>query len=307
MNQINKPIFFNEIMKYDDNTNEFKEKKSVRFSDQNKTMDENVKILKLQELDDQIKLLETKIKNKKNKNNIPEIIFLIPYRDRKEQKIFFENYSKIVLEDVENYELYFVHQCDNRPFNRGAMKNIGFLAMKEKYKYHYKSITFVFHDIDTIPHKKNLFDYKTRKGFIKHFYGFLYALGGIVSINGEDFEKMNGYINNWGWGYEDNNLQYRAIEHDIKIIRNPFYRLGDNNILHLFDNLKKQISKKEQDKKFIKNNLDGLNTIKNLEWSINNEYINVHSFDTLYKIPKLNETDMRELNKPSIVGKKMFM
>ena len=108
MNQINKPIFFNEIMNYDDNTNEFKEKKSVRFSDQNKSMDDNVKILKLQELDDQIKLLETKIKNNKKKNNIPEIIFIIPYRDRKEHKIFFENYSKIILEDIENYELYFV-------------------------------------------------------------------------------------------------------------------------------------------------------------------------------------------------------
>ena len=47
-------------------------------------------------------------------------------------------------------------------FNRGATKNIGFLAMK--YPDTYKQITFVFNDVDTIPNKKNLFNYKTRKG-----------------------------------------------------------------------------------------------------------------------------------------------
>jgi hypothetical protein len=41
----------------------------------------------------------------------------------------------IILEDVPStdYKIYFVQQCDTRDFNRGAMRNIGFLAIKNKY------------------------------------------------------------------------------------------------------------------------------------------------------------------------------
>ena len=292
---------------FNSKNNLVKEKKNVRFQQNIEKNDENVKIMKIQEIDNDIRELEKKIFYKeKNKNTIPEIVFIIPYRDRKEQKIFFETYIKIILEDVEKYELYFVHQCDKRPFNRGAIKNIGFLAMKDKYKQHYKSMTFVFHDIDTIPHKKNLFDYKTKEGIIKHFYGFFNTLGGIVSINGNDFEKINGFINNWGWGYEDNNLQIKALAHKIKIVRDPFFKLGDNNIIHLFDNVKKHISKFEQTKKQIHNNIDGINKITGLEFSFKNEFINVYAFDTLYAIPKLNSVNMNdEINKGNKL--KMFM
>ena len=74
---------------------------------------------------------------------------------------------KYILEDVDpnDYEIYFSHQCDNRPFNRGGMKNIGFLAMKDKYPNDYKNITFIFNDIDTIPLKKNILNYDTRSWY----------------------------------------------------------------------------------------------------------------------------------------------
>ena len=91
-----------------------------------------------------------------------------------------------LLEDQDDYEIYFSHQCDNRTFNRGATKNIGFLAIKEKYPSHYKDISFIFNDVDTIPFNK-IFDYKTEDGVVKHYYGYKYALGGIVVMKGKLF------------------------------------------------------------------------------------------------------------------------
>lgn len=115
------------------------------------------------------------------------------------------------------YEIYFSHQCDNRTFNRGAMKNIGFLAIKQKYPDDYKKITFVFNDVDTIPYKK-LFDYDTTEGTIKHFYGFKFALGGIVSITGSDFEKMNGFPCYWGWVMKTMHYYKEADDHNLESI-----------------------------------------------------------------------------------------
>ena len=113
---------------------------------------------------------------------IPEIIFIVPYRNRIEQKFFFSNYMTQLLGD-KKYEIYFSHQYDSRSFNRGAMKNIGFLAIKAKYPNHYQDINIVFNDVDTLPFS-NIFDYETTAGTVKHYYGFTYALGGIVVFKG---------------------------------------------------------------------------------------------------------------------------
>ena len=89
---------------------------------------------------------------------VPERIFIVPYRNRPQQKFFFSKQMSFLLEDADDYEIFFVHQNDTRYFNRGAMKNIGFLAMKEKYPEDYQNMNFIFNDVDTLPFNK-LFDY----------------------------------------------------------------------------------------------------------------------------------------------------
>ena len=213
---------------------------------------------------------------------IPKIIFIVPYRNRVEHKQFFTKYMEFIMEDYEKeeFETYFVHQCDNRPFNRGAMKNLGFLAMREKYPNDYKNITFVFHDVDTLPYTKNLLPYETTIGIVKHFYGFYYTLGGIFSIKGQDFEKTNGFPNFWGWGMEDNMIQDRVVLAKLHIDRSTFFPINSKSILHFADGITKAINKKEVASYVNKSYPYGLNTIRNTKWAFKDEYINVTSFTT---------------------------
>jgi hypothetical protein len=220
-----------------------------------------------------------------NINVIPDIVFIVPYRNRPQHKYFFSNYLKTIMETNSciNYEVYFSHQCDARAFNRGATKNIGFLAIKNKYPEHYKNITFVFNDIDTIPFA-NIFDYQTVPGIVKHFYGFNYALGGIVALNGSDFEAINGFPNFWGWGMEDNVLQNRCEKIGLKIDRDQFYPIGNPNILHLFDGVQRIINRKDPWRATHDNGIDGLRTIHKLQYSIDKESTNpldnIHYIET---------------------------
>ena len=215
--------------------------------------------------------------------NIPKIVFIIPYRDRVEHKEFFTVYMKHVLEDIPktDYQIYFVEQKNTLPFNRGAMKNIGFLALKYKYPNDYKNITFVFNDVDTVPYSKNIINYDTTPGIVKHYYGFKFALGGIFSIKGEDFERTNGFPNFWAWGGEDNYMQKRAEYVGLYIDRSVFFNILDKNILQLCDGVKRLICRKEAATVVNMTTSDGLVTIRNLNYEFKDEYINVYNFQTM--------------------------
>ena len=217
--------------------------------------------------------------------NIPKVIFIVPYRDRAEHKHFFQRQIKYLMEDYEPnyYQVYFVHQKDNRSFNRGAMKNIGFLAIRDKYYEHYKNITFVFHDVDTLPYIKNLLPYETQHGTVKHFYGFEFALGGIFSITGKDFEIVGGFPNFWAWGGEDNVIQKRVLNNKLVIDRKIFFKIGDRNILQFADGFMKLINRDELATIEQDDSYEYYNTIKNLKYEFKDEYINVNSFNTRAK------------------------
>ena len=233
------------------------------------------------------------------KSAAPKRVFIVPYRNRVQHKFFFSKYMSFILEDCDDYEIFFSHQCDSRTFNRGATKNIGFMAVKEKYPNDYKNMTFIFNDIDTIPFTK-IFDYETTPGVVKHYYGYKYALGGIVVIKGADFERINGYPCFWGWGMEDNCLQKRCAAFNITIDRSTFYNIGSPQILQLFDGISRIISKKDPWRMEHDNGIDGLKTISKLKYTVDDKssndtdnifsvmnnrihFINIQTFNTYVK------------------------
>jgi len=201
---------------------------------------------------------------------VPKKVFIVPYRNRPQHKFFFSKYMSFILEDKDDYEIFFSHQCDSRTFNRGAAKNVGFLAVKERYPNDYKNITFIFNDVDTIPFSK-IFDYETVEGVVKHYYGYKYALGGIVVMKGSDFEKINGFPNYWGWGMEDNTLQKRCERNNLFIDRSTFYTIGSPQILQLFDGISRIISKKDPWRMQNDTGKDGLKTITKLSYTIDDK------------------------------------
>ena len=224
---------------------------------------------------------------------IPKLIFIIPYRNREKEKTHFSIYMKYIMEDYDknDYEIYYSHQTDNRPFNRGATKNIGFLAMKNKYPQDYKNITFVFNDIDTLPALKNTFNYITTTGTVKHFYGFHFALGGIFSITGNDFEKCNGFPNNWGWGLEDNAMYDRVLLHELKVDRSQFFVVNSKEVIQIYDTPHRLINNNEPNNYISKNLRDNLNSIYELNYSIeNNNILESQSIET-YKISYIPQNE----------------
>ena len=224
------------------------------------------------------------------KLNAPKLIFIVPYRDRSQQRSFFAAHMLKILEDFPDsyYKIYYIQQNDTREFNRGAMKNIGFSIVKNQYPTLYKNMTLVFNDVDVMPYNKTTINYETTEGVIKHFYGFKYALGGIFSIKASDFEKTKGFPNVWEWGYEDIIFQTRALAQKLNIDYSQFFNFKDGHILKLNDNtnLENRIPSKYNIPR-----VDGFNTIYQLNYTINEEdnIVNVNNF-SLENKPNVTNT-----------------
>jgi hypothetical protein len=212
---------------------------------------------------------------------IPKFIFIVPYRNRASYLKKFLIKMSHILEDIpsEDYKICVIHQSDGRSFNRGAIKNIGFLYVKYTYPNDYKNITLVFNDVDTILMEKNSINYITTKGIVKHFLGFTYTLGGIVSILGEDFEKTMGFPNFWAWGFEDNMFQSRVLRSNLKIDRSIFYNyeetpISENNpfFLNINSGNSRVVSKSEY-LRYINKTNEGYHSIRGIQHNVTENVI----------------------------------
>ena len=195
---------------------------------------------------------------------------------------------------------------DDRPFNRGAMKNIGFMVVKSKYPTMYHKITLVFNDVDTYPVDSSaITSYKTIRGIVRHFYGYTYALGGIVAINASDFERVNGFPNYWAWGFEDNLLLTRLLEHGINVDRTTFYPAGDTHI-HQMNGTYQRTVNVDEFRRYVQKVPEGISSISSLKYLFdpNSNFVNVSSFMTEYTPqPQLDTLyDTSRGNSPFTVG-----
>jgi beta-1,4-galactosyltransferase 1 len=152
--------------------------------------------------------------------------FIIPYRNRKEHlDEFIRRFTEMLKDKDIDAQFYIIHQINSNEFNRGALKNIGFL---EFLKVRPDGL-FIFHDVDTLPTYWGSIKYEAKPGEIRHSVGEKnHNLGTICSFWKNEFEKVNGFPNYWGWGIEDVTIWYRAKKLNITIDETNISDLNDS-------------------------------------------------------------------------------
>lgn len=142
----------------------------------------------------------------------------VPYRNREEHfRQFVPKVSEYLKsQGIEDFCMYFGHQCDDKLFNRGMTKNIA-----AKYAFEDGCDYIVWHDIDMIPEIGGGADYSYPGQYPRHIatnisqmnYELKYFeyFGGAVLFTKDQVEKTNGYSNEyWDWGMEDDDLFWRC-------------------------------------------------------------------------------------------------
>ena len=142
---------------------------------------------------------------------VETIYFVIPYRDRAEHLARFKD--AIEAHAVGKYAPVFViaEQEAGRPFNRGAMLNLG----TERVLAIDAGATVVLHDVDMLPgpdirYELGDYDFHHLASAASQFdYQQPYPdyFGGVVVTTPLDMVNVGGYpMEFWGWGGEDDAL-----------------------------------------------------------------------------------------------------
>lgn len=153
------------------------------------------------------------------------LCILVPYRDRLDHLARFVPHVTKYLEQDEHLQgvspqIVIVEQHDNKPFNKGALLNAGFLVAENALDY------VCFHDVDFLPIDADysIPEYPTRRiwrgaesrpcepggvHLINHRFDWLF--GGVSIFRKAHFRRVNGFSNLYqGWGYEDGDLRERC-------------------------------------------------------------------------------------------------
>jgi hypothetical protein len=141
----------------------------------------------------------------------------VPYRNREmHMHEFIPKIGNYLKNQGIDFQIYIVHQVDDKLFNRGATKNIG-----AKHAFEEGCDYVVWHDIDMIPEEDGGCDYSYPADAPRHIatqisqmnYELKYHeyFGGAVLFTKEQVEATNGYSNDyWDWGMEDDDLFWRC-------------------------------------------------------------------------------------------------
>ncbi len=181
------------------------------------------------------------------------LTIVVPYRDRalhldtfiQHMRVYF---ARDVLSRTIPYRVLIVEQEAGMPFNRGAIKNVGF-ELGQKYGDY-----TCFNDVDYLPIWADYswsdlpsaivwYGAETRPiapgrsgSVVNHDLDRFF--GAAVLVPNDLFQQVDGYSNEfWGWGYEDEDLKRRFQAASIRTERRrgTFVALDHDNEGYLVD------------------------------------------------------------------------
>jgi hypothetical protein len=156
---------------------------------------------------------------------------IVPIRDRNEELYKFSAHMQWFLADKMDYTIYFIEQHSPDLFNYGSLCNVGYKLLKDECDY------FIFHDVNLIPITDNC-DYSdqflnpihmaSNISDIKNGKPYPHYIGGVFKISKEDFEKINGFSNDyWDGGFEYMDLLWRMNKYNVFL---PTIKFFDKDI-----------------------------------------------------------------------------
>jgi hypothetical protein len=153
------------------------------------------------------------------------LAIVVPYRNRQQHLNQFvphmrAYFARDKLDKDIDYRVLIVEQEAGLPFNRGALKNAGFLLAETLSDY------CCFHDIDYLPiwadysivdrptpivwhgaEERPIAPGRTNR-IVRHNLDLFF--GGALLLPNSAFRTVNGYSNDyWGWGFEDEDIKAR--------------------------------------------------------------------------------------------------
>jgi len=202
-------------------------------------------------------------------------VIIVPYREREHQLDFFLKHSyPLISKHVSELEILIVEQTKGKPFNRGAVLNIGY-----KY-YNVVEYDYVAQDVDHNPRDDRTACQYSEEIHDNKILGIVTCeegLGTVVKHKGALLEKINGYPNDyWGWGHEDANFENRCRFYDVDIDKRVVWGEHEkkNDLFIIYDDIDDRErnnkygstyigwKKKSDEQKKIEIFRTGLNTLK---------------------------------------------
>jgi len=210
-----------------------------------------------------------------------ENVIIIPYRNRKEHlDLFIKDVIPLFEKYLKPFKVIIIEQEEGKLFNRGMLLNIGFNEYKDKSRFYFT------HDVDIYPNNKcikELYTKQEKNNVVGIYTSQCNTLGGIIKFTSQNFQKSNGFPNNfWGWGVEDKALQNRVEYMKIQVNKNIL-----NNYSNRFDyfNIKNDVDDRHKDNLFNNKTSFEYNIFNTLTDSNKLKHINSSGLNTLgYKI-----------------------